>query len=82
MLLHPAGTYLALKSILLLFSSTVSPARQMDCSLTHAESMWVNELEDFDPRIRLPSIETCFPLRSSIHYLNELFYRKEESNTE
>lgn len=52
--------------ISLLFSSTVSPARQMDCSLTHAESMWVNELEDFDPRIHLPSIETCFPLRSSI----------------
>ena len=47
----------------LLFSSTVSPARQMDCSLTHAESMWVNELEDFDPRIRFAINRDVFPFK-------------------
>ena len=32
-------------------------------------SMWVYESEDFDPRIRLPSIETSLPFKSSTSVL-------------
>ena len=55
--------------ISLLFSSTALPAMLMVCSSTHAESMWVYESEDFDPRIRLPSIEISLPSKSSTSVL-------------
>ena len=55
--------------ISLLFSSTALPAMLIVCSSTHAESMWVYELEDFDPRIRLPSIEISLPSKSSTSVL-------------